>query len=81
MQYFGPALYLMLLALVVMFWRKKASRNLDELISDGESEHHHVHRVIGKHPEGGTWRQHNGWMAEEQQPRQHLFDRAVSRPH
>ena len=69
MEYIGEFIYLMLLlALLVMFWRAKAGRGLDQLIADGEHEHHHVHRVIGRHPEGGTWRQHNAWMTEEEQP-------------
>ena len=65
MQYFGEILYLILLWLAVKFWRKRAGRNLDELISDGGHEHHHVHRVIAQHPKGGTWRQHLAWMTEE----------------
>ena len=66
MEYAGEFIYLMLLALLVMFWRAKAGRGLDQLIGDGEHEHHHVHRVIGKHPEGGSWRQHKAWMIEEE---------------
>ena len=64
---FGIAIYLILLVLVIMFLLKRAGRSLDQLIGDGGHKHHHVHRVIAKHPKGGSWSQHKGWMVEEEE--------------
>ena len=62
---FGYFLYAMVVVLVVMFWRARRGQSLDDLIERGSHDHHHVHRVIGKHPIGGSWREHKHWMLEE----------------
>ena len=64
MDTIGLALYLILLALALMFWRHRRRRSLDDLLESNEHAHHHVHRVIAGHPLGGTWKQHKTWMEE-----------------
>lgn len=64
---FGTVLYLILLVLVLMFWRQRRGRSLSELIDGNGTSHHHVHRVIGAHPRGGTWRQHQQWMRQAEE--------------
>ncbi|HJO71922.1 MAG TPA: hypothetical protein QGG32_03595, partial [Rhodospirillales bacterium] len=62
---FGWIVYALLLALLLLFWRKVRRRSLYTLIEQGTEEHHHVHRVLAKHPEGGTWTEHQHRMSEE----------------
>lgn len=61
----GWIVYALLLVLLLMFWRKARRRSLDVLIERGAEEHHHVHRVLAKHPRGGTWKDHRHRMSEE----------------
>ena len=65
MAAFGWIVYALLLALLLLFWRKARRRSLDALLEQGVEEHHHVHRVLAKHPEGGTWKDHQRRMSEE----------------
>ncbi len=58
-------LYVVLAALLFMFWRAASGRNLDQLFEADNHLHHQVHRVIAKHPAGGAWAEHNAWMAEK----------------
>ena len=60
----GWIVYALLLALLFMFWRKARDKSLDALIEQGFEEHHHVHGVLTKHPEGGTWTDHQRRMSE-----------------
>ncbi|MEE2657680.1 MAG: hypothetical protein VX733_04190 [Candidatus Latescibacterota bacterium] len=64
MNYFGEFVYIVLAVLLIMFWRARTGRKIDDLLSASEQEHHHVHRVLNKYPLGGAWRQFKGWMAE-----------------
>jgi hypothetical protein len=61
----GPLLYVLLVALLLMFWRKVRGLSLDALLEQGRHEHRHVLEVIAKHPHGGTWMEHRKWMREE----------------
>ena len=47
-----------------MFWRKAHGKSLDALIEQGSEEHHHIHGVLTKHPEGETWTDHQRRMSE-----------------
>lgn len=67
MIYSGEILYVLLGAIVVLFWWKKRHLSFDELLERNVRDHHHVYRVHLKHPRGGTWKEHKQWMAEEQQ--------------
>jgi hypothetical protein len=39
--------------------------SFDALLARAAREHDHVHRVLAKHPGGGTWRAHQDWMRTE----------------
>jgi hypothetical protein len=65
MEYFGVILYLVVVALALMFWLKRGGLSLDGLLERSEHDHHHVHRVIVKQPLGGSWKEHKQWMREE----------------
>jgi hypothetical protein len=65
---FGWLLYIALAALLALFRKHGGGRSLDGLLARDTALHHQVHRVIEKHPAGGTWRQHRAWMREEAQP-------------
>ena len=61
----GWLLYVVLAALLALFWKHRGGRSLDALLERDTALHHQVHRVIEKHPAGGTWRQHQAWMCED----------------
>ena len=61
----GWIVYALLLVLLLMFWRKARGRSLDALIEHGARDHHRVHKVLAKHPEGGTWTDHQHRLSEE----------------
>lgn len=61
----GYLLYLLVAALVVRFWRHVRGLSFDALLARAAREHHHVHRVLAKHPQGGTWRAYQDWMRTE----------------
>jgi hypothetical protein len=52
-------------ALLVLFWRHLRGLSFDALLARAAEEHHHVHRVLAKHPEGGSWRTYRAWMRAE----------------
>jgi hypothetical protein len=58
----GAVLYLLLFALLVLFWRKVRGRSFDDLLGQDLDLHERVHRVIAEHPRGGTWQEHKDWM-------------------
>ncbi len=61
----GYLLYLVVAALLVLFWRHVRGLSFDALLARAETEHDHVHRVLAKHPEGGAWREVQDWMRTE----------------
>ena len=61
----GYLLYLVVAALVVLFWRQVRGLSFDGLRAGAAKQQHHVHRAPAKHPEGGTWREHQDWMRAE----------------
>ena len=46
----GYLLYLAVAALLVLFWRRLRGLSFDALLARAENQHHHVHRVLAKHP-------------------------------
>ena len=60
----GVILYLLLLALSIMFWQKLRGMSFDDVLTEIDRVHHHVHKVIAEHPQGGTWQKHQQWLAE-----------------
>ncbi len=61
----GWILFVLLAALLALFWKRRAGCSLDELLERDAAFHHQVHRVLKKHPAGGTWQQYVTWMREE----------------
>ena len=61
----GYLLYLVVAGLLVLFWRHLRGVSFDGLLARAATEHHHVHRVLAKHPEGGTWREYRDWLKAE----------------
>jgi len=49
----------------VLFWRHARGLSFDGLPARAETQQHHVHRVLAKHPEGSTWREHQDWIRPE----------------
>ena len=62
---FGWLLIVLLAAELALFWKHRGGRSLDELLERDLALHHQVHRVLKKHPAGGTWQQYLAWMREE----------------
>jgi len=56
---------LLLVAMAVYMGRRLWGKSFDELFADQEREHHHVHRVLARHPHGGNWTDFRRWMDEE----------------
>jgi len=61
----GLILYVMFAALLALFWRQVRGKSFEDLMDQDTSLHHQVHRVIHKHPRGGTWQEFQAWMQEE----------------
>ncbi len=49
----------------LLFWRHGLFKGLDAQFQAADDEHHHVHRVLHKHPRGGAWPEFKRWMDEE----------------
>lgn len=62
---FGWILFVVLAALLALFWKHRGGDSLDALLERDLTLHHQVHRLIKKHPAGGTWQQYLAWMREE----------------
>lgn len=61
----GFLVYVLVVALLVMFWQQVRGCSFDDLLERSAEEHWRVHRVIAKHPLGGTWAEHQRWMQDE----------------
>ncbi len=61
----GMFLYVMFVVIAVMFWRATRGPSFEDLFERATHVHHHVHRVVAKHPTGGSWPDHKRWMQEE----------------
>lgn len=60
----GFLLYVLVAALLVLFRRHSRGQSFDDLLARGACDHHHVHRVLTKHPQGGGWKEYQAWMHE-----------------
>ena len=65
MKYSGATLYLLLVTILILLWRKSRGKSIQDLLEQDIRTHHIVQNVIAKHPHGGTWRQYRQWMAAE----------------
>ncbi len=61
---FGYLLYVRVTALLALFWRQLRGQSFDDLLARAARDHHHVHRVLAKHPKGGSWKDYQAWMRE-----------------
>ncbi len=60
----GFLLYVLAAALVVLFRRQARGQLFDDLLARAARDHHRVHRVLAKHPQGGSWKEHKDWLRE-----------------
>ncbi len=51
-------------ALAALFRRRVRGQSLDDLLARATHDHHHIHRVLAKHPQGGSWKEYQAWMRE-----------------
>jgi hypothetical protein len=58
----GLSVYLLLAAILLLMWRQVRGKSFADLLEQDLPLHHEVHRVIARHPKGGTWRRHRSWM-------------------
>ena len=58
----GWPLFVLLGAQLYYFWTKVRGASLDELIERQHEEHVAVHKVLHKHPKGGTFEEYRRWM-------------------
>lgn len=58
----GWLLYVVLAALLFYFWTKVRGASMDELMERQHEEHVAVHKVLHKHPKGGTYEEFSRWM-------------------
>ncbi|MFQ5993804.1 MAG: hypothetical protein ACE5K1_01815 [Acidiferrobacterales bacterium] len=62
----GWILYVLLVALLYLFWRHMHGLSFQDMLDRSATEHHTVLKVIEKHPHGGSWPKHKRWMAAAQ---------------
>ncbi len=60
----GWILYLLLFALLYLFWRQVRGSSFADWLERAEREHEHVRRLHAAHPTGGDWREVQRWMRE-----------------
>ena len=60
----GFLLYVLVAALLVLFRHHSRGQSFDDLLARAARDHHHVHRVLAKHPQGGGWKEYQAWMRE-----------------
>jgi hypothetical protein len=61
----GPILYVLAGILVVLFWHRVRGQSFDDMFERSRRDHDRVHRVNTKHPQGGSWSDHEKWLREE----------------
>ncbi len=65
----GWILYLLLAALLHLFWRNVRGLSFEDLLARSAREHHRVQKVISRHPRGGSWGEYKQWVRElDQRP-------------
>ena len=60
----GFPLYVLVAALLALFLRQVHGQSFDDLLVRAARDHHHVHRVLAKHPQGGCWQEYKDWLRE-----------------
>ena len=62
MANYGWLLFVVLAALLFYFWSKVRGASFDDLLARMHSEHVRVHKVLHKHPGGGSFADYKRWM-------------------
>ena len=57
-------LYALAPVLFAVFWWRMRGQSFEKSFEMSSKHHHHVLKVLKKHPAGGTWREVRAWMAE-----------------
>lgn len=57
----GWIVYVLAALLTALFWHAMRGRNLQDMFDAGNREHH---RVLKKHPGGGSWREFQTWTGD-----------------
>ncbi len=65
----GFLLYVLAAALLALFRHQVRGQSFDDLLARAARDHHHVHPVLAKHPQGGTWQEHKDWLREADRSR------------
>ncbi len=58
----GWLLYVLLAILLWYFWTRVRGASFDDLLERAHDEHIRVHKVLHKHPAGGTFEEYRRWM-------------------
>lgn len=58
----GRIVYVLLVVILFMFWRKTRGLSFDELLERSAREHHDVLHYHKAHPRGASWPKHRDWM-------------------
>lgn len=61
----GLILYVLLIAILLLFLRAAGRPSLEKMLDHNVQAHERVHRMLAKHPGGGTWKEVKRWLAEE----------------
>lgn len=64
----GLVLYVLLVAILMLFLRAAGRPSLEKMLDQNVHAHEHVHRVLAKHPGGGRWTEVKRWLAEDAEP-------------
>jgi len=57
----GWLLYVVLTVLLYYFWSRVRGASFDDLLARQHDEHVCVHKVVRKHPGGGTFADYSRW--------------------
>lgn len=60
----APILIPLLLAILFYFWGQVAGLSMQDLFKRSASEHFRIHKMLAKHPDGGSWQDYQRWMGE-----------------
>ena len=60
-------LVVLLVTIAVVMGRRLYGKTLDQLFDETEQDHHRIHAVLARHPQGGTWQQYSRWLAEAEE--------------
>jgi hypothetical protein len=62
----GWMLYVLVIALLILLYRRAPGLSLEAQLDAARREHEAVQRMLREHPQGGSSRQVRRWLSEEQ---------------